>query len=46
MRKFKVKIEPEALVDIQEITDWYNDQQENGTERNPRIWLTKTSKRS
>ncbi|HAM99324.1 MAG TPA: type II toxin-antitoxin system RelE/ParE family toxin [Marinilabiliales bacterium] len=24
MRKYKVKIEPEALEDIQEITDWYN----------------------
>jgi plasmid stabilization system protein ParE len=24
MKKYKVKIEPEALVDIQEITDWYN----------------------
>lgn len=27
MRKYKVKIEPEALVDIQEISDWYNEQQ-------------------
>lgn len=27
MKKFKVKIEPEALADIQEITDWYNEQQ-------------------
>jgi plasmid stabilization system protein ParE len=27
MKKFKVKIEPEALADIQEITDWYNKQQ-------------------
>lgn len=25
--KYKVKIEPEALVDIQEITDWYNEAQ-------------------
>ncbi len=24
MKKYNVKIEPEALVDIQEITDWYN----------------------
>ena len=24
MKKFKVKVEPEALADIQEITDWYN----------------------
>lgn len=24
MKKYKVKIEPEALADIQEITDWYN----------------------
>jgi len=24
MTKYKVKIEPEALEDIQEITDWYN----------------------
>jgi hypothetical protein len=28
MRKYKIKIEPEALADIQEITDWYNDAQE------------------
>ena len=27
MKKYKVKIEPEALVDIQQITDWYNEQQ-------------------
>jgi plasmid stabilization system protein ParE len=27
MNKYKVKIEPEALMDIQEITDWYNQQQ-------------------
>lgn len=27
MKQYKVKIEPEALADIQEITDWYNDQQ-------------------
>ena len=25
MKKYKVKIELEALADIQEITDWYND---------------------
>jgi plasmid stabilization system protein ParE len=25
MKRFKVKIEPEALADIQEITDWYNE---------------------
>ena len=24
MKKYKVKVEPEALADIQEITDWYN----------------------
>jgi plasmid stabilization system protein ParE len=24
MKAYKVKIEPEALADIQEITDWYN----------------------
>ena len=24
MKKYKVKIEPEALADIQKITDWYN----------------------
>lgn len=28
MKKYKVKIEPEALADIQEITDWYNEVQE------------------
>jgi len=28
MKKFKLKIESEALSDIQEITDWYNEQQE------------------
>ena len=27
MKKYKVKIEPEALADIQEITDWYNETQ-------------------
>ena len=27
MKKYKVKIEQEALSDIQEITDWYNEQQ-------------------
>jgi plasmid stabilization system protein ParE len=27
MKKCKVKIEPEALADIQEITDWYNEKQ-------------------
>lgn len=27
MKKYKVKIEPEALIDIQEITDWYNESQ-------------------
>lgn len=27
MKKYKVKIEPEALADIQEITDWYNEKQ-------------------
>ncbi len=27
MKKYQVKIEPDALVDIQEISDWYNDQQ-------------------
>ena len=29
MKKYKVKIEPEALVDIQHVTDWYNKAQEN-----------------
>jgi len=27
MKKYKVKIDPEALADIQEITDWYNEAQ-------------------
>lgn len=27
MKKYKVKIEPEALADIQEITYWYNEAQ-------------------
>ena len=27
MKKYKVKIEPEGLADIQEITDWYNEAQ-------------------
>lgn len=27
MKKYIVKIEPEAIADIQEITDWYNEQQ-------------------
>jgi len=27
MRKYKVKIEPEALADIQKITNWYNEAQ-------------------
>lgn len=27
MKSYKVKIEPEALAEIQEITDWYNEQQ-------------------
>lgn len=27
MKKYNIKIEPEALADIQEITDWYNEQQ-------------------
>lgn len=27
MRKYKVRIEPVALADIQEITDWYNEAQ-------------------
>ena len=27
MKKYKVKIAPEALKDIQEITEWYNEQQ-------------------
>lgn len=25
MEKYKVKVELEALIDIQEITDWYNE---------------------
>lgn len=28
MKKYKVKIEPEALADIQKITDWYNKAQD------------------
>ena len=27
MKKYRVKIEPQALADIKEITDWYNEQQ-------------------
>lgn len=27
MKRYKVKIEPSALADIQGITDWYNEQQ-------------------
>ena len=27
MKQYKVKIEPEALTDIQDITDWYNEAQ-------------------
>jgi len=27
MKKYKIKIDPEALADIQEITDWYNEAQ-------------------
>ena len=27
MRKYRVKVEPKALTDIQEITDWYNERQ-------------------
>ncbi len=27
MNKYTVKIDPDALNDIQEITNWYNDQQ-------------------
>lgn len=26
MSKYKIKIEPDALKDIQEATDWYNEQ--------------------
>ncbi len=33
MKKYKVKIEPEALADIQEITDWYNEKQAGLGER-------------
>ena len=29
MKKYKVKIEPEAMTDIQGITDWYNEAQAN-----------------
>ena len=28
MRKFRIKIDPKALADIQNITDWYNQKQE------------------
>ncbi|MGE4288172.1 MAG: type II toxin-antitoxin system RelE/ParE family toxin [Salinivirgaceae bacterium] len=27
MKKYRVRIEPRALADIQEITDWYNEKQ-------------------
>jgi hypothetical protein len=27
MKQYKVKIDPEAFADIQEITNWYNSQQ-------------------
>jgi len=27
MKKFKIKIDPKAIADIQSITDWYNQQQ-------------------
>lgn len=27
MKRYKLKIEPEALVDIREITGWYNERQ-------------------
>ena len=27
MKRYKLKIEPEALTDIQDITDWYNEVQ-------------------
>jgi plasmid stabilization system protein ParE len=27
MKRYKIKIEPEDLVDIQEITEWYNEKQ-------------------
>lgn len=33
MKKYKVKVEPEALSDIQEITDWYNKAQAGLGER-------------
>ena len=33
MKEYKVKIEPEALADIQEITDWYNEAQTKLGER-------------
>ena len=29
MKKYKLKIEPEALADIQEITNWYDEQQKD-----------------
>jgi plasmid stabilization system protein ParE len=28
MKRFRIKIEPEALEDIRDITDWYNEAQE------------------
>jgi plasmid stabilization system protein ParE len=28
MKKFRIKIDPKALADIQDITDWYNQKQE------------------
>lgn len=28
MEKYKIKIEPVALADIQDITDWYNEKKE------------------
>jgi plasmid stabilization system protein ParE len=27
MKKYKIRVDPEALADIQDITDWYNEQQ-------------------
>jgi len=33
MKRFKVKIDPEALTDIREATDWYNQQQPELGER-------------
>lgn len=33
MKKYKVKIEPEALTDIKEITDWYNEAQKKPGKR-------------